>query len=105
MPAVGTMCLPLERLANGTHSTASHTLWHPPEDVGLSPAWPWLKPVALTGWLSLGQTGEIVNVRNLVPPCLKVRGVTESGVEKQGQGYSCPAYIHTIWMESDTADS
>lgn len=51
------------------------------------------------------QTAEIVNVGNLVTPCLKVQGRSESGVEKQGQGDSCPTYIHTVWMESDTADS
>lgn len=32
MAAVGTMCLPLRRLADGTQATASHTLEHPPED-------------------------------------------------------------------------
>lgn len=31
MAAVGTMCLPLGRLADGTQATASHTLEHPPE--------------------------------------------------------------------------
>lgn len=62
--------------------------------------------ISVTGsWPCFGQTGEIVNVGNLVPPCLRVSAVTVSSVKKQGQGDSCHSPFHTIWMESDTSDS
>lgn len=40
MAAVGTMCLPLRRLADGTQATASHTLQHPPAGLPLLPLTP-----------------------------------------------------------------
>lgn len=73
MAAVGTMCLPLRRLPDGTQATASHTLQHPPEDFPLLPlsyfSWPWLKPVVLISiryqFNLKTQFGRLVNTRCL----------------------------------------